>query len=61
MLWILGYGKGVKKLADSNKSAYIGKIKNQGTQSVQAPHQTTAQKKGNVKTGRDLRMGGGKK
>jgi len=47
-------------MSDSGKSAYIGKIKNQGTQSVQAPHQSTPQKKGNVKTGGDLRTGGKK-
>ena len=42
----------------SEKSAYIGKIANQGTQKVQAPHQTKPQNKGTVKTGGDLRAGG---
>lgn len=36
---------------------YAGKIKNTGTQVVQAPKQTTGQKKGTVKTGGDLRAG----
>ncbi|MDY4661268.1 hypothetical protein [Pseudoflavonifractor capillosus] len=36
---------------------YAGKIKNTGTQIVQAPKQTTSQKKGTVKTGGDLRTG----
>ena len=36
---------------------YIGKIKNGGTQVVQAPQQTTDPKGGNVKTGSDLRGG----
>lgn len=39
------------------KNAYAGKIKNAGTQVVQAPAQTAAQKKGKVKTGGDLRTG----
>ena len=47
----------MKKLADNGKSAYIGRIKNQGSQTVQAPHQSSPQKKGNVKTGADLRTG----
>ena len=47
-------------MAEQGKSAYIGRIKNQGTQTVQAPHQSTAQKKGTVKTGGDLRAGGKK-
>ena len=34
---------------------YAGKIKNGGTQVVQAPKQTTDQKKGTVKKGGDLR------
>lgn len=38
-------------------SAYAGKIKNTGTQVVQAPKQTAPQKKGTVKTGSDLRSG----
>lgn len=42
----------------SDKSnAYVGKIKNGGTQSVQAPNQRTDGKKGTVKTGKDLRAG----
>lgn len=41
----------------SEKSAYIGKIKNGGTQIVKAPMQTTDAKKGTVKTGKDLRSG----
>jgi len=45
----------------SEKSAYVGRVKNQGTQIVKAPHQTTPQKKGNVKSGSDLRSGTGKK
>ncbi len=39
-------------------SEYIGKIKNAGTQKVEAPHQVKAStKKGTVKTGKDLRSG----
>lgn len=41
----------------SEKSAYVGKIKNGGTQVVQAPNQRTDAKKGTVKTGKDLRTG----
>ena len=41
----------------SNKSAYIGKIKNGGAQVVKAPNQVTDQKNGVVKTGKDLRVG----
>jgi len=42
----------------SEKSnAYVGKIKNGGTQVVRAPIQTTDGKKGTVKTGKDLRTG----
>lgn len=41
----------------ADKSAYIGRIKNQGTQYVKAPNQTVAPKKGKVKTGKDLRSG----
>ena len=40
-----------------SKSAYIGKIKNGGTQMVKAPNQVTDAKKGTVKTGKDLRTG----
>lgn len=36
---------------------YIGKIKNGGTQIVQAPNQTTDPKNGTIKTGSDLRGG----
>ena len=39
------------------ESGYIGKIKNGGTQVVQAPNQTVDPKKGTVKTGTDLRSG----
>lgn len=42
-------------------SEYIGKIKNAGTQKVEAPHQIkNTSKKGTVKTGKDLRAGKGK-
>lgn len=41
----------------SEKSGYVGRIKNGGTQVVQAPNQTTDPKKGTVKTGNDLRTG----
>ena len=36
---------------------YVGRIKNSGTQVVQAPIQTTVSKKRTVKTGNDLRSG----
>ena len=36
---------------------YVGRIKNSGTQVVQAPIQTTVSKKGTVKQGNDLRSG----
>ncbi len=39
------------------KKGYIGRIKNSGTQIVQAPHQSTDAKKGTVKKGGDLRAG----
>lgn len=39
------------------KKGYIGRIKNSGTQVIQAPHQSTEAKKGTVKRGRDLRTG----
>ena len=42
-------------MADNSKSEYIGKIKNGGTQKVQAPHQTKDQKTGTVQSGSDLR------
>ena len=38
-------------------NGYLGKIKNSGTQIVQAPNQVTDPKKGTVKTGADLRTG----
>jgi hypothetical protein len=39
-------------------SEYIGKIKNQGQQKVEAPHQIkSGTKKGTVQTGKDLRTG----
>ena len=41
----------------SNKSGYIGNIKNGGTQMVKAPNQVKEQKEGTVKTGSDLRTG----
>lgn len=41
----------------SNKSGYVGKIKNAGQQVVNAPNQVTNAKNGVVKTGKDLRMG----
>lgn len=41
----------------SDKSGYAGKIKNGGTQIVQAVKQTTDPKKGHVRTGGDLRTG----
>lgn len=43
----------------SNKSAYIGKIRQGGTQIIKAPNQVKDAPKGTVKTGNDLR--GGKK
>ena len=41
----------------SHPNGYLGKIKNGGTQVVQAPNQHTDPKKGKVKTGQDLRTG----
>lgn len=41
----------------SDKSGYVGRIKNSGTQVVKAPNQSTDPKKGTVKTGKDLRTG----
>lgn len=41
----------------SEKSGYVGRIKNTGSQVVKAPNQTTTEKKGVVKTGKDLRTG----
>ena len=38
-------------------NGYVGKIKNTGTQVVQAPNQSAPQKKGTVKKGSDLRTG----
>lgn len=43
--------------SNNNSSGYLGKIKNGGTQVVQAPNQHTDPKKGKVKTGQDLRTG----
>lgn len=43
-------------MADKN-CGYIGKIKNAGTQVVQAPKQTTDRKTGTVRKGTDLRTG----
>ena len=48
--------EGGYRMKDGRKS-YIGRIKNQGSQVVQAPIQTTPKKSGTVKTGRDLRTG----
>lgn len=45
----------------SEKSGYIGKIQNTGTQKVEAPNQQKPTASGVVKTGTDLRSGGGKK
>lgn len=39
-----------------NQKGYIGRIKQGGTQVVQAPHQHADAKKGTVKTGKDLRV-----
>lgn len=41
----------------SEKSGYVGRIKNGGTQVVKAPNQQIDAKKGTVKTGGDLRTG----
>ena len=41
----------------SDKSGYVGRIKNGGTQVVKAPNQPTDAKKGVVHTGSDLRTG----
>jgi len=41
----------------SNKSGYVGRIKNSGSQVVKAPNQVKDQPKGTVKTGNDLRTG----
>jgi hypothetical protein len=43
----------------SEKSSYVGKIENAGTQKVTAPHQKAHPKQGKVKRGTDLRTGGG--
>ena len=50
-----------KEAGTMEKKGYAGSIKNGGTQVVKAPSQTTDQKKGNVKTGNDLRTRTGKK
>lgn len=39
------------------KSGYIGRIQNAGSQVVKAPNQSTQTKKGTVHTGKDLRTG----
>lgn len=39
------------------KSGYIGRIKNKGNQTVEAPIKTSAPKSPKVKTGKDLRAG----
>ena len=49
--------RGCESMADANTSAYTGKIKNQGSQTVQAPHQSTPSKTGKVQRGSDLRTG----
>lgn len=41
----------------SEKSGYVGRIKNGGTQVVKATNQSSDSKKGTVKTGKDLRTG----
>lgn len=41
----------------SDKSGYVGRIKNGGTQVVKAPNQQTDAKKGIIHTGSDLRTG----
>ena len=41
----------------SEKSGYVGRIKNGGSQVVKAPHQVKDKPKGTVKTGSDLRTG----
>lgn len=41
----------------SEKSGYIGKIRQGGTQVIKAPNQVKDTPKGSVKTGSDLRTG----
>jgi len=41
----------------SQNKGYTGRIKQGGSQVVQAPNQITDPKKGTVKTGKDLRTG----
>lgn len=41
----------------SEKSGYVGRIKNSGSQVVKAPNQQVNTTKGTVKTGKDLRTG----
>lgn len=41
----------------SDKSGYVGRIRNGGTQVVKAPNQQTDAKKGVIHTGSDLRTG----
>lgn len=52
------YGRGEDTEMASKCKGYAGKIKNQGTQFVQAPFGGSDSRKGNVKiTGTDLRTG----
>lgn len=52
------YGRGEESEMASKCKGYAGKIKNQGTQFVQAPFGGSDSRKGNVKiTGTDLRTG----
>jgi len=46
-----------EQVMSENKSGYIGRIKNGGTQVVKAPSQHTGKGKSTVKTGGDLRGG----
>lgn len=41
-------------------STYVGKIKNSGNQTVEAPYKTKPAKSGKVKEGKDLRVKSGK-
>ena len=47
----------MKNGGKSGGFGYVGRIKNSGAQVVQAPIQTTVQKKGTVRMGNDLRSG----
>ena len=44
-------------MVSKDKSAYIGRIQNAGSQVVKAPNQSVQTKKGTVHTGKDLRTG----